>query len=255
MQDEEGLVAPEPESRQETVVSKGKGEVDHNDQKQMPNAVKFLKELLANKRKLDEAAHVEMNVVCSAILENKLGELTLHVGDDTITLQARNSRNTSKIEGDCINHTTNTDHVMQPSLQETRSKSTHEPCSSNNKEPIYEERRLQIEELDEWRTHKPMTHDKPKPRHDELNIPPNQLKVGDKALLDTTDPHIATSKSNGEIPLTILNIFPYGIVEVIHPKFSTFKVKNTRLKPYFDKIDSRDEECKLMNHHDYTKSR
>ncbi|PPS02663.1 hypothetical protein GOBAR_AA17995 [Gossypium barbadense] len=112
--------------------------------------------------------------------------------------------------------------------------------------PIYEERRLQIEELDEWQTHKPMTHDKPKPRHDELNAAPNQLKVGDKVLLDAADPRITTSEPNGAIPLTVLSIFPYGTVEVIHPKFGTFKVNNTRLKPYVYKIDSRDEECKLL---------
>ncbi|PPR88225.1 hypothetical protein GOBAR_AA32465 [Gossypium barbadense] len=131
-------------------------------------------------------------------------------------------------------------------LLETRSKSTHEPCSSNNKEPIYEERRLQIEELDEWRTHKPRTHDKPKPRHDKLNISPNQPKVGDKVLLDAIDPRIASSEPNGAIPLTVLNIFPYSTVEVIHPKFGTFKVNSTCLKPYFDEIDSRDVKCKLL---------
>ncbi|KAK5771712.1 hypothetical protein PVK06_047952 [Gossypium arboreum] len=224
----------------------------------MPNAVKFLKELLTNKRKLDEASHVELNAICSAILQNKLanklkdpgsftipcligsldvnnaladlgasinvmpykmfkqlglgkpkqtrmsiqladktirfprgiiedvlvkidkfiflvdfvlldieedsnvplilgrpflatartiidvgtGELTLRVGDETITLQARNSSNTSKIEGDCINRTTNTNYVVKPSVQKTSSKNSHEPCSSNNKGPIYEERRL-----------------------------------------------------------------------------------------------------------------
>ncbi|PPR94232.1 hypothetical protein GOBAR_AA26438 [Gossypium barbadense] len=215
IQDEEGLVEPEPELRQGIVVSKGKSEVDHSEQKlvskeykprvpypiatrkdrtdeqfgkflkllkklhinlsfiealsKMPNAVKFLKELLANKRKLDEASHVELNAG-------------------------------------------------------TRLKSTHDPCSSNNKEPIYEERRLQIEELDEWRTHKLRRHDKPKPRHDELNISPNQLKVGDKVLLDAADPCIATSEPNGAISLTVLSIFPYGTFEVIHPKFGTFKV-------------------------------
>ncbi|PPS13653.1 hypothetical protein GOBAR_AA06924 [Gossypium barbadense] len=102
---------------------------------------------------------------------------------------------------------------------ETRSKSTHELCSSNNKGPIYEERRLRVEELDEWQTHKLRTHDKPKPCHDKLNISPNQLKVGDKVLLDTADPRIATSELNGEIPLTVLSIFPYDTVKVIHPKF------------------------------------
>ncbi|KAK5793355.1 hypothetical protein PVK06_034498 [Gossypium arboreum] len=221
----------------------------------MPNAVKFLKELLTYKWKLDEASHVELNAVCSTILQNKLanklkdpgsftipcligsldvnnaladlgasinvmpykmfkqlglgkpkqtrmsiqladktirffrgiiedvlvkidkfvfpidfvvldieedsnvplilgrpflataktiidihtGELTLRVGDETITLQAHNTSNTSKIEGGCINHSTKTDHVVQPTLQEISSKNLHEPCSSNNKGPIYEE--------------------------------------------------------------------------------------------------------------------
>ncbi|PPS14304.1 hypothetical protein GOBAR_AA06271 [Gossypium barbadense] len=134
----------------------------------MANAIKFLKELLANKKKLDEASHMELNA-------------------------------------------------------ETHSKSTHEPCSSNNEKPIYEERWLQIEELDEWQTHKPRTHDKPNPRHDELNISPNQLKVGDKVLLDAPDLRIATLEPNGAIPLMVLSIFPYGTVEVIHSKFETFK--------------------------------
>ncbi|PPS11505.1 hypothetical protein GOBAR_AA09139 [Gossypium barbadense] len=109
---------------------------------------------------------------------------------------------------------------------EISSKNLHEPCSSNNKGPLYEERRLQIEELDEWRAHKSRTHDKPKPRHDDLNVAPNQLKVGDKVLLDAANHRIVTSKPNGAIPLMVLSIFPYGTVEVIHPKFGTFKFSN-----------------------------
>ncbi|PPR90358.1 hypothetical protein GOBAR_AA30326 [Gossypium barbadense] len=35
----------------------------------------------------------------------------------------------------------------------------------------------------------------------------NQLKVGDKVLLDAADPHIVTTTPNEEIPLTILSIF------------------------------------------------
>ncbi|PPR95160.1 hypothetical protein GOBAR_AA25507 [Gossypium barbadense] len=194
IQDKEGLVEPEPESRQGIVVSKGKGDEVHSGQK-------------------------------------PVSELTLHVGDEAITPQARNS--------------TNTDHVVQPSLQEIRSKSIHEPCSSYSKEPIYEERKLQIEELDEWQTQKLRAHDRPKPRHDELNVSPNQLTVGDKVLLDATDPPTAIFEPNGAIPLTVLNIFPYRTVEVIHPKFYTFKVNRTRLKPYFE-FDSRNEECKLL---------
>ncbi|PPS02500.1 hypothetical protein GOBAR_AA18158 [Gossypium barbadense] len=110
----------------------------------------------------------------------------------------------------------------------------------------HEERRLQIEELDEWRAHKPRTHDKLKLRQNKPDISPNQLKFGDKVLLDAVDPHILTTTSNEEIPLTILSIFPFGTVEVSHPKFGTFKVNNTRLKPYFVKANSRNEEYELL---------
>ena len=51
---------------------------------QMPNAMKFLKEFLANKRKLDEASHVELNAICSAILQNKLPNKLKDPGSFTI---------------------------------------------------------------------------------------------------------------------------------------------------------------------------
>ena len=50
----------------------------------MPNDIKFLKELLVNKRKLDEASHVELNAVCSAILQNKLPKKLKDLGIFTI---------------------------------------------------------------------------------------------------------------------------------------------------------------------------
>ncbi|PPS19625.1 hypothetical protein GOBAR_AA00945 [Gossypium barbadense] len=174
------------------------------------------------------------------------GELTLRVGDKTITLQARNSGNTSEIEGDRLNHSNKTNNMVQPTLQEMSLKEAHESFSSSRRGPIHEDRRLQIEELDEWRTHKLRTHDKPKLRQNELNTFLNQLKVRDKVLLDAANPHIVTTKPNEEIPLTILSIFQFGTVEVSHPKFGTFKVNNTRLKPYFDENDSRNEEYKLI---------
>ncbi|PPR98042.1 hypothetical protein GOBAR_AA22619 [Gossypium barbadense] len=125
-------------------------------------------------------------------------------------------------------------------------KEVHEPFSSNGRGLIHEERRLQFEELDEWRTHKLRTHDKPELRQNKLNTFPHQLNIGDKVLLDTADPHIVTTTPNEKIPLTVLGIFPFGTVEVSHPKFGTFKVNNTRLKPYFDENDSRNEEYKLL---------
>ncbi|PPR86338.1 hypothetical protein GOBAR_AA34353 [Gossypium barbadense] len=85
-------------------------------------------------------------------------------------------------------------------------------------------KRLQIKELDEWQTQKSRTLYKPKLSQDKLNTSLSQLKVGDKVLLDAAHPRIATPEPNEEIPLTILNMFPYGTVEVIHPKFGTFKL-------------------------------
>ncbi|KAK5811671.1 hypothetical protein PVK06_027026 [Gossypium arboreum] len=89
------------------------------------------------------------------------GELTLRVGDETITLQARNSGNTSEIGGDRLTHSSKTDNIVQPTLQEMSLKVAHESFASNSRGPIHEDRRLQIKELYEWRTHKPRTPDKP----------------------------------------------------------------------------------------------
>ncbi|PPS16141.1 hypothetical protein GOBAR_AA04427 [Gossypium barbadense] len=93
-------------------------------------------------------------------------------------------------------------------------KEVHESCSRNDRGYIHEERRLRIEELDEWRAHKPRTHDKPKLHQNEPDTSPNQLKVGDKVLLDAADPHIVTTTLNEEIPLMVLSIFPFSMVEV-----------------------------------------
>ncbi|PPS08120.1 hypothetical protein GOBAR_AA12521 [Gossypium barbadense] len=83
--------------------------------------------------------------------------------------------------------------MVPPTLQEMSLKEVHEPFSSNSRGPIHEDRRLQIEELYEWWMHKPRTPDKPKLRQNELNTSLNQLKVGDKVLLDAADPQIVTT--------------------------------------------------------------
>ncbi|PPS16702.1 hypothetical protein GOBAR_AA03877 [Gossypium barbadense] len=105
-------------------------------------------------------------------------------------------------------------------------KEAHESHSSNSRGPVHEDPRLQIEELDEWRTHKPRTPDKLNLRQNEVNTFPNQLKIEDRVLLDVADPHIVATTLNEEIPITILSIFPLGTVEVRHPKFDTFKAFN-----------------------------
>ncbi|KAG8474591.1 hypothetical protein CXB51_031240 [Gossypium anomalum] len=80
IQYEEGLVESKPEPRQETVVSQDKVDESQNKQK----LAKSLKELLANKRKLDDSSHVELNAVCSAILQNKLPNKLKDPGSFTI---------------------------------------------------------------------------------------------------------------------------------------------------------------------------
>ncbi|PPS02988.1 hypothetical protein GOBAR_AA17670 [Gossypium barbadense] len=91
--------------------------------------------------------------------------------------------------------------------------------SSVKNRTTHEERRLQIDELDEWRTHvneKPKIYDtEPKQSHDEHKDVTNHFKVGDQVLLDEKGPRIATSElnANGVTPFTVLNVFPYGTVE------------------------------------------
>ncbi|PPS13417.1 hypothetical protein GOBAR_AA07160 [Gossypium barbadense] len=131
-----------------------------------------------------------------------------------------------------------------PELSQTKTTETVRYYHEENKD-VYEDRRLRIEELDEWREHKSRTHDKPKLCKNKPDTSINQLQVGDIVLLDAVDPHIVTTTPNEEIPLTVLSIFPFGTVEVSHPNFGTFKVNNTRLKPYF-KIDNRNEEYELL---------
>ncbi|PPS16928.1 hypothetical protein GOBAR_AA03651 [Gossypium barbadense] len=113
--------------------------------------------------------------------------------------------------------------MVQPTLQKMSLKEAHESFSSTSRGPILEDQRLQIEELDEWRTHKPRTPDKLKLCQNELDTSPNQLKVGDKVLLDAADPYIVPTTLKEEIPLTVLIIFPFGTVEVSHPNFGSFK--------------------------------
>ncbi|PPD72783.1 hypothetical protein GOBAR_DD30317 [Gossypium barbadense] len=132
-----------------------------------------------------------------------------------------------------------------------------EPCSGQYDNTIYDEQMLQINELDEWRTHvkeKLKKHDKePKRGHDKHVDGANKFNVGDKVLLDKTDPRIATSELdlNGSNPFTALNGFSYGTIEVTHSEFGTVKVNSTRLKLYFDnrivnkKEEFRQEEFRL----------
>ncbi|PPR83951.1 hypothetical protein GOBAR_AA36761 [Gossypium barbadense] len=192
IQNDEGVVEPEPELREETVVSKGKDEVDQNTNKPVneeykprvpyPNATR--------KDRPDE-----------------------QFGDGAVTLQARNSVKTSKTQDNAIkpvDDKTNTQSSLQEPLRTKTTETVHYYHLENK--DTHKERRLRIEELDEWQAHKSRTHDKPKLRQNEFDTSPNQLKVGDKVLLEAVDPHIVTTTPNEEIPLTVLSIFPFGMM-------------------------------------------
>ncbi|XP_010246777.1 PREDICTED: uncharacterized protein LOC104589983 [Nelumbo nucifera] len=56
---------------------------------QMPHYAKFLKEILANKRRLGDVATVALNEECSAILLNKLPQKLIDLGSFTIPLTIR----------------------------------------------------------------------------------------------------------------------------------------------------------------------
>ncbi|MBA0606420.1 hypothetical protein Godav_018880, partial [Gossypium davidsonii] len=121
--------------------------------------------------------------------------------------------------------------VNNDKVKETPPKNVMEPCSSpcDRNRTTYKELMLQIDELDEWWSHvkeKPKKHDEePKRHHDKHVNGTNQFKVGDKVLLDKTDPRLATLEldANGSNLFMVLNIFPYGTVEVSHSEFGIFK--------------------------------
>ncbi|PPS19933.1 hypothetical protein GOBAR_AA00647 [Gossypium barbadense] len=148
----------------------------------------------------------------------------MNKGDNAVTLQARDSVKTSKTQDNAIKPVDDKTNI-QSSLQEPPQIKTIEIVNYYHVEnkDVHEKRRLQIKELDEWRTHKLKTRDKPKLRQNELATSPNQLQIGDKVLLDATDPHIVTTTPNKEIFFMVLSIFPFSTVEVSHPKFGTFK--------------------------------
>ncbi|KAA3474488.1 protein kinase 2B, chloroplastic-like [Gossypium australe] len=185
-------------------------------------------------------------VTTRTIIDVGTCELLLHVGDEKIILQACNSVRVSSERDDIKCSVNVSNHVAQPSLQETPRENMLEPCFSqgDRNRTTYEERMVQLDELDKWRVHveeKLKKYDRDtKQRHDE--------HVRDKVLLDKSDTLISPSelKSNRSNSFTVLNVFTYGTVEVTHFEFDTFKVNNTRLKPDLgSKIDNKKEEFRL----------
>ncbi|PPS00131.1 hypothetical protein GOBAR_AA20535 [Gossypium barbadense] len=170
---------------------------------------------LKNQQASIQGLETQICQLSKLISERPQGELALWVGYETITLQARNSGNTSGIEGDHLNRSTKTNNMVPPTLQKMSLKEAHESFPSNSREPVHKDWRLQIEELDEWRTYKPRTPNKPKLRQNEPDTSPNQVKVGDKVLLDAADPHIVTTTLNEETLLRCFMAKHTGVLKAV----------------------------------------
>ncbi|PPS13451.1 hypothetical protein GOBAR_AA07125 [Gossypium barbadense] len=221
-QDKEGFITLEPELQQDNAMNKGREEVNNNDPKQV------------------STNHEPRVTYPKVMTKDRTKE---QFGDDSITLEARDSVKTSKTQDNAIK-TVDDKTNIQSSLQELPRTKTTEIVRYYHEEnkDVHEERRLQIEELDEWREHKPRTYDKPKLCKNKPDTSPNQLKVGNTVLLDAVDPHIVTTTSNEKIPLTVLSIFPFDMVEVSHPKFGTLKAFNVIFKRKENRRTSLEEE-------------
>ncbi|PPS12610.1 hypothetical protein GOBAR_AA08035 [Gossypium barbadense] len=112
-----------------------------------------------------------------------------------IKLQARDSIRISSDRDDITSSVNVNNLVAQHSLQKTPRESVTEPQSSlhNENRTNNEERRLQIDELDEWRTYikeKPRIHDEPKRLYHELKDEMNQLKIGDQVNITWLKPYV-----------------------------------------------------------------
>ena len=97
---------------------------------------------------------------------------------------------------------------------------------------------LQLRKLEEFRNEAyenvRIYKEKTKAWHDK-NIVRKEFKSGQQVLLFTSRLKLLPGKlkSIWSGPFTVVQVFPYGGVEIIHPEKGQFKVNAQRLKPYF----------------------
>ncbi|KAA3465760.1 protein kinase 2B, chloroplastic-like [Gossypium australe] len=173
------------------------------------------------------------------------GELILCVVDESISLQALDSVRTSSSQGENINSINN--HSVKPSFQEAPRNYTIEPdlSSHTNKEITHKERHLQIDDLDEWKTH----FEKKLGIHEAEPAPfcgTNKFKIGDQVLLDKADPRIPppNPNTNKEISFRVLKVFPYETVEISIPHGLTHGRGRVRM----DTTDVRTDMAEIARH-------
>ena len=103
-----------------------------------------------------------------------------------------------------------------------------------------QKRKLQLNELDEWRSmayeNSIMYKKRAKEYHDRHIDKSKQFEKGDKVLLFNSRLRLFPGKlkSRWSGPFVISQVFPHGAVEITHPEKGTFKVNGHRLKLYLD---------------------
>ncbi|XP_039122096.1 uncharacterized protein LOC120258721 [Dioscorea cayenensis subsp. rotundata] len=101
-------------------------------------------------------------------------------------------------------------------------------------------RKLQLNELDEWRSNayesSMLYKEKVKEYHDRRMKHPKQFHEGDQVLLFNSRLKLFPGKlrSRWSGPYTVTQVFPHGAIEITNPENGTFKVNGQRLKFYFD---------------------
>ena len=90
---------------------------------------------------------------------------------------------------------------------------------------------LKLSELDEFRNE---AHEKTKAWHDK-HIVRKEFEPGQQVLLFNSrlKLFLGKLKSKWSGPFIVVQVFPYGSVEVMHPEKGQFKLNAQRLKPYF----------------------
>ena len=111
-----------------------------------------------------------------------------------------------------------------------------------------EKRKLQLNELDEWRRHAyenmKIYKERTKRYHDRHIRHLNEFREGDQVLLFNSRLKLFPGKLKPRWsgPFVVKKVFPHGAVELEHPEHENFKVNGHRLKLY--QGDMEGNECR-----------
>ena len=114
-----------------------------------------------------------------------------------------------------------------------------------------EKRKLQLNELDEWRRfaydNMRIYKEKTKSYHDRHIRYPKEFREGDQVLLFNSrlKLFLGKLKSRWSASFTVKKVFPHGAVELEHPEHENCKVNGHRLKLYHGILDKSEYKAEL----------